>query len=152
MKLSLCIVLKENFFKNCMTFTSLKAIKRIWNKISSHQFTLFCIRHLRRNKQVVWDIDEPPNNLSFHQDPNWVSKAAWDMPSYFCSSAIQSWKVFHVPQQGHRANSLSLECLSLRNKKQTGRNIWQNLESRILDSNYLFRGSFEWLVWTNKFA
>lgn len=96
----------------------LKAIKRIRNKISVQCFMLFHITHFKRNKQIVWDTDDPLNNPSFHQDPNWVSKAAWDMPSYFCSTAMQSWKVFRVPQQGHRANSLSLECLSLHDKKQ----------------------------------
>lgn len=89
---------------------SLKATRRIWNKISSQHFTLFHITDFKRNKQVVRDIDETLNNPSFHQDPDWVPKAAWNMPSYFCSSAIQSWKVFHVPQQGHRANSLSLNA------------------------------------------
>lgn len=130
---------KEKFWKKCFSRNAqlsvpLKAVERIQNKISSQHFMLFHITHLKRNKQVVWDSDEPLNNPSFHQDPNWVSKAAQDMPSYFCSTAIQSWKVFHVPQQGHRANSLSLECLSLHDKKQTGSNIWQNLESGILDS------------------
>lgn len=96
---------------NCMpVYDSKSRTRRTWNKISSQHFMFFHITDLKRNKQVVQDIDEPLNNPSFHQDPNWVPKAAWNMPSYFCSSAVQSWKVFCVPQQGHRANSLSLSA------------------------------------------